>query len=257
MPPILLCMILSSITLGEYPPSATDSAVWDRVIAAQPFDRAPFRQNRIPAWVQETVGCGYTLSVTGSAGRARARDLGVSISELGFVDPFYAYYDSKLLRRRSPQVLLERISKDVDEYRRLGLRILGVYPPCLQAEVYELHPDCRRVDRPTNDITQVDLKQYPYSHLYSDLNTTAFHAHPADEVPLREEVIPIPELRFAFHHRDRIGSPRLEREGIDLTLHKDPTSTSATVPRLEVHSIVVAEIEPYPTHESACGAVDR
>ena len=29
-------------------------------------------------------------------------------------------------------------------------------------------------------------------HLFSDLNTTAFHALPGDDVPLREEVVPIP-----------------------------------------------------------------
>jgi len=28
-------------------------------------------------------------------------------------------------------------------------------------------------------------------HLCSDLNTTAFHALPGDDVPLREEVVPI------------------------------------------------------------------
>jgi hypothetical protein len=40
-------------------------------------------------------------------------------------------------------------------------------------------------------------------HLFNDLNTTAFHARPDEDVPLREEV----------------------------------------VPRLEVHSMVVAELE--------------
>ena len=33
--------------------------------------------------------------------------------------------------------------KDIAEYKRLGVRILGVYPPCLQGEVYETHPDWR------------------------------------------------------------------------------------------------------------------
>ena len=32
---------------------------------AQPFDTQPFRQIKIPAWVQETTGCGYTLSGDG------------------------------------------------------------------------------------------------------------------------------------------------------------------------------------------------
>src|SRR6185369_14901738 len=99
----------------------------------------PFQPVRIPEWVQNTVGVGYTLSGQNSAARARAAAHGVTISEMGFVDPFYAYYDSKLLRRRSPHVPPGRLEKDVAEYRRLGVRILAVYPPCLQAEVYEAH----------------------------------------------------------------------------------------------------------------------
>ena len=38
---------------------------------AQPFDTEPFRQIKIPAWVEDTIGCGYTLSVHGQPPRAR------------------------------------------------------------------------------------------------------------------------------------------------------------------------------------------
>ena len=38
-------------------------SIWGRTIAAEPFDKIPFREIRIPEWVQETVGVGYTLSV--------------------------------------------------------------------------------------------------------------------------------------------------------------------------------------------------
>ena len=107
------------------------SKIFDKQIASQPFDQKPFRQIAIPEWVQETVGCGYTLSVMDSAARTEAAKHGVTISEMGFVDPFYAYYDSKLLKRRSPHVPPERLTKDIAEYKRLGVRILGVYPPCL------------------------------------------------------------------------------------------------------------------------------
>jgi hypothetical protein len=81
---------------------------------------------------------------------------------MGFVDPFYAYYDSKLLQRRSPHVPLDRLEKDIAEYKWLGVRILGVYPPCLQGEVYELHPDWRRIATDTTAIPQIDLKQFPH-----------------------------------------------------------------------------------------------
>ncbi|MBI3838429.1 MAG: ThuA domain-containing protein [Planctomycetia bacterium] len=129
---------------------------------AQPFDTGIFRQIKIPSWVQETIGCGYTLSVMDGAARSRAAAHGVSISEMGFVDPFYAYYDSKLLKRRSPHVPLERLEKDIAQYKRLGIRILGVYPPCLQGEVYESHPDWRRIATNTTDIPQIDMKQFPH-----------------------------------------------------------------------------------------------
>ncbi len=48
--------------------------IWDRPIMAQPFDAGTFREVKIPEWVQQTVGCGYTLSAMGSEAR-RARRL--------------------------------------------------------------------------------------------------------------------------------------------------------------------------------------
>jgi Hypothetical glycosyl hydrolase 6/Trehalose utilisation len=128
----------------------------------QPFDSGPFRQIRVPAWVQETTGCGYTLSAMDLKSRAAAAAHGVTISELGFVDPFYAYYDSKLLKKRSPHVPMGRVEHDIAEYKRLGVRILGVYPPCLQGEVYENHPDWRRIATNTVEIPQIDMKKYPH-----------------------------------------------------------------------------------------------
>jgi hypothetical protein len=136
--------------------------IWGRAVGAQPFDKAPFCEIQIPEWVRGTLGIGYTLSGMDPEKRARAVAAGVTISELGFVDPFYAYYDSKLLLRRSPHVPLERLVRDVAEYQRLGLRILGVYPPTLQSEVYELHPDWRHVATDTREIPSVDLKASPH-----------------------------------------------------------------------------------------------
>lgn len=136
--------------------------IWGRVILPQPHDKGPFHEINLPEWVQDTTGVGYTMSVMNSADRKAAAELGATISEVGFVDPFYAYYDSKLLKRRSPHVPLERIEKDIAEYAKLGVRVLGVYPPTLQAEVYELHPDWRRVANDTVEIPQVDLKKSPH-----------------------------------------------------------------------------------------------
>jgi len=162
-----LCSVvtLASIVgaaLGTAGVNAAEPEVWDRTIMAQPFDTGPFRQVKIPAWVQGTIGCGYTLSVMDTAARAKAAAHGVTISEMGFVDPFYAYYDSKLLKRRSPHVPLGRLEQDIAEYKKLGVRILGVYPPCLQGEVYETHPEWRRIATNTTEIPSIDLKQFPH-----------------------------------------------------------------------------------------------
>ncbi len=142
--------------------SQQSSVIWDREIAAQPFDKQPFRQIAIPDWLQETLGCGYTLSVMGTEQRELAAKHGVRLSEMGFVDPFYAYYDSKLLKRRNPHVTLDRLAKDIAEYKRLGVRILAVYPPCLQGEAYELHPDWRRIATNTTEIPQTDMVKFPH-----------------------------------------------------------------------------------------------
>jgi len=136
--------------------------IWGRVILPQPHDKGPFREVKVPKWVEETTGVGYTLSGMNSADREAATKLGVTISEMGFVDPFYAYYDSKLLKRRSPHVPLGRLEKDIAEYQKLGIRILGVYPPTLQGEVWELHPDWRRVATDTDPIPEIDLKKFPH-----------------------------------------------------------------------------------------------
>ena len=111
------------------------AGIWGRAILPQPYEKGPFREVKVPAWVQDSTGAGYTLSVMSSADRTAAAEMGVTISEMGFVDPFYAYYDSKLLKRRSPHVPLDRIEKEIAEYQKLGVRILGVYPPTLQGEV--------------------------------------------------------------------------------------------------------------------------
>jgi hypothetical protein len=157
---LVLALLLppSSLGLAQTAPRP----IWDRAIMAQPFDKEPFRQIKIPAWVETTIGCGYTLSAMDTAAREQAARHGVTISEMGFVDPFYAYYDSKLLARRSPHVPLDRLPKDIAEYKRLGVRILGVYPPCLQGEVYELHPEWRRIATNTTEIPSIDLAQFPH-----------------------------------------------------------------------------------------------
>ena len=84
-------------------------AIFGEPLPGEPFDRVAFRPVLLPEWVNSTLGAGYTLSGMDSAARERAAKAGVSLSELNFVDPFYPYYDSKLLKKRSPHVGLDRL----------------------------------------------------------------------------------------------------------------------------------------------------
>src|SRR5262249_14967777 len=207
--------------------------------------------------------------------RAAAAAHGVTLSEVGFVDPFYAYYDSKLLRRRSPHVPLDRLPKDIAEYKKLGVRILAVYPPCLQGEVYENHPDWRRIAANTTVVPQVDLKQHPHGGMlcllgpygdffldvlaevlttFPDVDAFSFDglhhggvcycALPQDDVPLREEVVPIHDVAITFDRRYRFRAVRLEPGGKALEMQPVAAGTRVTVPRLDVHAMVVGELEP-------------
>ena len=81
-------------------------------------------------------------------------------------------------------------------------------------------------------------------HLFNDLNTTAHHALPVDDVPLREEVVPIHDIRITFcawlpfptsaHPGTRREGPGSQEDG--------RRGSVVVVPRLEVHSMVVGEL---------------
>ena len=83
----------------------------------------------------------------------------------------------------------------------------------------------------------------PFVHLFSDLNTTAHHALPGDDVPLREEVVPIHDIRVKFGPDYRFRRIHLEPEGRNLEMQKTPEGVSVVVPRLDVHAMVVGELE--------------
>jgi hypothetical protein len=168
--------------------SAHEPPIFEKPIASQPFDLQPFRPIHIPAWVQNITGVGYTLSGMNYAQRELAVKHGVTISEMNFVDPFYPYYNSKLLKKRSPHVPLDRIHKEIAEYKKLGVRILAVYPPTLQGEVYENHPDWRRIPTNTREIPQTDMKKFPhggmlcllgpYGDFFVDMLVEILQTHP-------------------------------------------------------------------------------
>jgi len=76
-------------------------------------------------------------------------------------------------------------------------------------------------------------------HLYNDVNTTAFHGLPNDDVPLREETLPIHDIRIALrgYNVKKIVQQPEEKE---LTIGGDGL---IVVPRLDVHSIVVVDLK--------------
>ncbi len=78
-------------------------------------------------------------------------------------------------------------------------------------------------------------------HLYNDVNTTAGHGHPTEEVPLREETIPIHDVAVTFRGYD-IKRVRLEPQGQVLTPEKQGETVRVTVPKLVVHAMVVADL---------------
>jgi hypothetical protein len=160
----LFLLLTATRVPGAEPPSTrqADDAIWADAVMKQPFDKQPFRAVRIPAWLRQTAGAGYTMSVSTTEGRQRAAAAGVTLSELGFYGTTHCFYESQYLKRRHPEVTEEHVRKDIAEYRRLGIRVLAAVPPTLQGEIYEIHPEWRRVDTPSDEIPQVDLKQHPY-----------------------------------------------------------------------------------------------
>jgi len=81
-------------------------------------------------------------------------------------------------------------------------------------------------------------------HLFNDVNTTAFHALPQDDVPLREETLPIHDIRVVFAPEYRLARVHLEPEGQELKMEATEAGIRVVVPRLELHSMVVGELKP-------------
>jgi hypothetical protein len=80
-------------------------------------------------------------------------------------------------------------------------------------------------------------------HLFNDANTTGGHALPVDDVPLREETLPIADIRVTFGPEYRIRRITLQPEGKELETKATAAGTTVSVPRLEIHTLVVAEVE--------------
>jgi hypothetical protein len=79
-------------------------------------------------------------------------------------------------------------------------------------------------------------------HLFNDVNTTAFHGLPENDVPLREETLPIHEIEVVLHGY-QVSEAIQQPENAVLEMRRDGDNVRVTVPRLDIHSVVVFELE--------------
>ena len=87
-----------------------------------------------------------------------------------------------------------------------------------------------------------DGKQRLIVHLFNDLNTTGGKALPVDDVPLREETLPIHDIRVTFRKGTKLGAIRLQPDGVELKATETADGITVVLPKLTVHAMVVAEL---------------
>jgi hypothetical protein len=75
-------------------------------------------------------------------------------------------------------------------------------------------------------------------HLLNDWPGMGRRPNDAQFAPIREEVVPIHDIEITF--RRPVKRARLEPEGIELPVKASRGEWRVTVPRLDMHSIVVA-----------------
>jgi hypothetical protein len=90
---------------------------------------------------------------------------------------------------------------------------------------------------------QKDGQTHLLVHLFNDVNTTAFHGLPNEDVPLREETLPIHDIEIALRGY-KVKSATQQPESDSLKVSHEGELDRVTVPRIDVHSIIVFEIEP-------------
>jgi len=105
-------------------------------------------------------------------------------------------------------------------------KIKVIAPMCVHSTFYRQQKDGQRL----------------VVHLYNDLNSAGNHAKPDDDVPLREEVVPIHDIKVTFKGYS-ITKVHLEPEGKTLQMKKTADGIQVTVPKLLIHSMVVAELQ--------------
>lgn len=81
------------------------------------------------------------------------------------------------------------------------------------------------------------------AHLYNNINTSGGAAFPNDDVPLREEVIPIHGIHIRFDEKLGVKRLHLEPGGLELQSSLQGGVETLALPPLGMHCMVVAELE--------------
>jgi len=68
------------------------------------------------------------------------------------------------------------------------------------------------------------------------------HALPIDDVPLREETVPIHDIQIAINADYSVTRVVQEPEGLELRVTKTADGVHVTVPQLDIHTMVVLEL---------------
>jgi hypothetical protein len=77
-------------------------------------------------------------------------------------------------------------------------------------------------------------------HLFNGLNTTANHGLPAQDVPLREETVPVHGIEVTFQ-KDPPSRFRVEPGGRGVEVRKAGETVTVVCPPLDIHMVLVGE----------------
>ena len=79
-------------------------------------------------------------------------------------------------------------------------------------------------------------------HLFNDVQTTANHGRPEVEVPLREEGVPVAGIEVLFRGLP-VRRVHLEPGAMELDVVREGDTAAVRLPPLDLHAMVVAELE--------------
>jgi hypothetical protein len=123
------------------------------------FDKEPVREIKIPDWLEETTCVVYTL--TQFEMYKEAAEAGAQLGEMSFVDTGWVNFKSKHLERMNPHLKPGQIERQIESYKKNGIRIMASFGPRQQVEMAEKHPDWRSIERNTTNIPPMDLGRAP------------------------------------------------------------------------------------------------